>query len=100
MCLHMGRFWSSDSLVEGRCPVDSLYSYVMMTRGSGASPQKCLEPNCSIGKCHLLDRSARNRNELEERVQYEGHFLLPVPHGRGQRDSYPSCTPKHRFLQK
>ena len=74
VCASAGvEFCSSDSVLEGSCIVRCFHIYVGVTWGLGAN--------------------ARNGHELEDSVQYEGHFLPPTPHGRRQREQLPLQPP-------
>ena len=65
MCLHMGRFWSSNSGSEGKCLVYCFHTYVPLVWGSGGVPQrKFHDLNCLYNVVQY--RKDVDRHELED----------------------------------
>ena len=73
--LRRGRFWLSNSLLEGKCLVYWSHSYTLLSWGSwGFPPERLFESNCIKRRQMPLQRIG----EIE-RVQYNRRILLLPP---------------------
>ena len=85
MCLHRGRVWSSNSLLEGKCLVYWSQSYLVSSWASGGFPQK---------NFHRMPTNAPSQDRRDVRISvFRAILAPPAPPWKRAKGHLPLLPP-------